>query len=69
MENEHEQLANERIGYFNNEGREDVEAIKASARYLVATISEKCPDGRRKAKALTDIETAAMYAVKSLFEG
>ena len=69
MDDEDELVAIERIGIFNPEGREDVEDIKSAARRFIKEISRHCPDGRRKSKALTDVETAAMYAVKSLFEG
>lgn len=57
------------IGMFNSTGDVDVEQIKLSARTLVDHIDKVCPNGRRKQHAITCIESAAMYAVKSLFEG
>ena len=69
MEDVHQILANEIIGNYNSNDRDDVNAIKTAAKKLIEKISEHCPDGRRKSKAMTEIETAAMFAVKSLFEG
>jgi hypothetical protein len=59
----------ELIGKFNNESKSSVDDIKSLAADLINLIDDRCPNGRRKSKAFTDIETAAMYAVKSLFEG
>jgi len=63
------ELNYEFIGNFNPEGREDVEHIKGLAKDLAEAIVLLCPAGRRKSLALTNLETSAMYAVKSLFEG
>lgn len=57
----------ELIGSFNSEGRGDVDEIKELSSKLIDLIDQACPDGRRKSIALTNIETAQMFAVKSLF--
>lgn len=59
----------ERIGTFNADGRKDVEEIKSKAREFIDLVYKHCPEGRRKSFSLTQIETAQMYAVKSLFNG
>lgn len=61
--------AESRIGSFNPSDDEGVFAIKHAAKAFIATIDAHCPNGRRKSKAMTDVETAAMYAVKSIFQG
>jgi len=65
----HQQQAEDRIGSYNSNDRKDVGEIKNCAKNLIETISKHCPDGRRKSHAMTEVESAAMYAVKSLFEG
>ena len=61
-------MAEDIIGNFNNHDRGDVKVIKNSAKDLIRAIEALCPDGRRKSIAITNVETATMYAVKSLFE-
>lgn len=56
------------IGKFNNENRTDVDLIKEKAIELVNLIEEKGKDPRRKAAAITQIESGVMMGVKSLFE-
>jgi hypothetical protein len=56
------------IGKFNSESRSDVDRIKEKAIELVNLIEELGKDPRRKATAITNIETGVMYAVKSLFD-
>ena len=53
---------------FNPSGDKRVDEIKYAIVQMEAAIELNCPDGRRKALALTHLETAAMYAVKSVFE-
>lgn len=53
---------------FNPSGSGRVKAIKEAVLELEAVFEAKCGDGRRKSLALTHLETAAMYAVKSVFE-
>lgn len=54
------------IGFFGNE-KWDVFVLKAIASTFINAIDEKGKDGRLKAIATTEIETAQMFAVKSLF--
>lgn len=53
---------------FNPSGKESVDKIKAAVLELEQVITAECPAGRRKAMALTELETASMWAVKSVFE-
>ena len=55
------------IGTFNSTGDPKVEALKKKAAELVDLIEEidGCP--RRKAIAITNIETGLMFAVKAMF--
>ena len=46
-----------------------VKNIREAVRTLEVVINANCPGGRRKAIALTHLETAAMYAVKSATQG
>ena len=56
------------IGTFNPNDREDVAAVKAAATVLIDTIQGlENGDGRRKAHACTQVEAAAMFAVKSIY--
>lgn len=64
MEDEAEKL----IGDFNPNDRQDVAALKHAAKAFVNVVYNSCPNGRRRAIALTHIEEAAMMAVKSLYE-
>ena len=57
------------IGDFNPTDSEAVSEIKANAKVLITTIQRFCPEGRRQSAACTQIEQAAMIAVKSLFAG
>jgi hypothetical protein len=49
---------------FNPGGNPNITAIKTKANELSAEI-EKLPAGRRRAVALTKLETASMWAVKA----
>lgn len=49
---------------FNPSQNADVDAIKAKANEL-ADLIEALPAGRRRAVALTNLETASMWAVKA----
>ena len=69
MKEDYEQIAEDIIGSFNTNDREDVSEIKDAAKQMIAVVVRNCPEGRRRSKAVTEIETAAMYAVKSLFAG
>lgn len=55
------------IGTFNNEGRTEVDELKAAASAFIDLINKVGKDPRRNAIAVTHVETAAMFAVKSLF--
>lgn len=61
-------IANELIGDFNPNDRDDVYHIKHAAKAMATAILQHCPEGRRQSIALTRIEEAAMMAVKSLYE-
>lgn len=61
-------LSDDYIDIFNT-GNSSVFEIKEATRNLIDTIDKLVPNGRRKSKAITDIETAQMYAVKALFNG
>lgn len=50
---------------FNPSGDEGIEKIKEAANALAAVIEAWAPAGRRRAIALTHLETASMYAVKA----
>ena len=51
---------------FNPSGSELVDELKAAANAYAAVV-EKLPPSRRRSIALTHIETASMFAVKSVF--
>lgn len=53
---------------FNPSKSPEVDAIKQGFRDLELQILKLCPEGRRRSVALTHLETAAMFAVKSVFE-
>lgn len=53
---------------FNPSGSAQVDTIKAAFEAIEAVIEMQCPPGRRRSVALTHLETAAMYAVKAVFE-
>lgn len=55
------------IGTFNNEDRAPVDEIKATAAMLVDLVQLHGQNPRHNAIAITHIETAAMFAVKSIF--
>lgn len=52
---------------FNPSGSEKVDAIKSAAEALAVVIVENCPEGMLTDKALLDVQSASMFAVKSLF--
>ena len=45
-----------------------VDIIKESAELLAGSINIHCPDGPLKDKAILDVQSASMFAVKSLFQ-
>lgn len=49
---------------FNPSQNKDVDAIKAAANML-ASVIEGLPNGRRRSIALTELESASMWAVKA----
>jgi len=51
---------------FNPSNNEMVDALKAAANAYADVVS-KLPPSRRRSIALTHIETASMFAVKSVF--
>ena len=53
---------------FNPSGNEMIDKIKNKANEL-AEIIEELPAGRRRAVALTNLETASMWAVKAAAVG
>jgi len=57
------------IGEFNPDDRKDVLYLKWAAGQFIQEVHRNCPEGRRRSLAVTHIETAAMFAVKSLFDG
>ncbi len=59
----------ELIGTFNNTNADSVDQIKSAAADFVNAVQALCPEGRRKSLAFTHAETAAMFAVKSFFDG
>lgn len=61
------ELSEKVIGSFNPSDSDVVTNIKTSAKALIEDIDQACPDGRRKTVAITQVEQAAMMAVKSLF--
>jgi len=52
---------------FNPSGSSKVDDIKAAAEKLAETIEACCPEGQLKDKAIIDVQSASMFAVKSLF--
>jgi len=55
------------IGEFHPSGKSEVEEIKKLSSELIDLIDSIEGDPRRKSIAITNIETAAMFAVKSIF--
>ena len=53
---------------FNPSNNEMVDAIKGKANDLADVINQ-LPPSRRRSIALTNLETASMFAVKSVFYG
>ena len=52
---------------FNPSGSKSVDDIKEAAESLAKIIEEACPSGPLKDKAILDVQSASMFAVKSLF--
>jgi len=52
---------------FNPSGSDKVDAIKEAAEQLAKIIEELCPEGPLKDKAILDVQSASMFAVKALF--
>ena len=52
---------------FNPSNSEKVDNLKAAALAYEQAIRDNTPEGRHRAVALTNLETASMWAVKSLF--
>jgi hypothetical protein len=48
------------------EGLAKIKALRESFSNLCTIIGEVCPDSREKSVALTNLETTAMWAVKSV---
>jgi len=56
------------IGSFNPNEKAEINAIKVTAKQMIKLIQDlPNEDNRRKAIAITHIETAAMFAVKSIY--
>ena len=53
---------------FVNSESDDIAALRLAFAEVEAVVQQICPDGRRKSIALTHIETAALFAVKSAYE-
>lgn len=54
---------------FNPSGDPNIDAIKAAALEFEKVILEHAPHTRRRSVALTQLETAAMWAVKAVARG
>jgi len=52
---------------FNPSGSKAVEVIKSAAEVMAEVISQACPEGPLKDKAILDVQSASIFAVKSLF--
>ena len=52
---------------FNPSGNTTVDDIKAAAENLAEIISSSCPKSALKDRALLDVQSASISAVKSLF--
>lgn len=52
---------------FNPSGNNSVDVIKSAAEILAEVIEQACPEGPLKDKAILDVQSASMFAVKSLF--
>ena len=52
---------------FNPSGMKSVDLIKEAAENLALIIENYATDGPLKDKALIDVQSASMFAVKSLF--
>ena len=50
----------------SEQGLETIAELREGFSSLHALISEVCPDSREKSVALTELETSAMWAVKSV---
>ena len=53
---------------FNPSGDQRIDRIKSAIEELASLIEGVCPAGRRRSVALTHLETASMFAVKSCFD-
>jgi hypothetical protein len=53
---------------FNPSGSLPIARIKDAAKALNEAILEECPAGTLKAKSILDVQSATMFAVKSLFK-
>lgn len=53
---------------FNPSGSVEVGVIKMAAEQLAEIINQYCPDGPLKDKAILDVQSASIFAVKSLFQ-
>jgi len=52
---------------FNPSSDPRVDAIKKAAGDFITAIRDNAPDGWRKERALQEVESAQMFAVKALF--
>ncbi len=62
-----EEVSEQIIGSYNPSDSVTVSAIKRKSKALIDVITDSCPKGRRTETAVTQIEIAAMLAVKSIF--
>lgn len=53
---------------FNPSGNPSIEIVKTDGLDLEETFLKHCPEGRHRSIALTHLETALMFAVKSIAE-
>lgn len=53
---------------FNPSGSVEVGVIKMAAEQFANVIEIYCPAGPLKEKAILDVQSASMFAVKSLFQ-
>ena len=52
---------------FNPSKDERVDNLKSAAEELACLVADICPEGSLRDKALIDVQSASMFAVKSLF--
>ena len=62
------ETADEDFSLYPSDTQIAVDKVKEAFATVEKTITLNCPMGRRRDFALTNLETSAMYAVKSIFE-